>query len=131
MMLEPARQKVRRQSSRRPRGPAMASSGWQIVGAACVGNELWEAGTGRAGGMGRALALKAAWRPRQLTPTGTRQDFLLPISSPQAQGEGKVLAADPCMDGLGPAWGFLDWDSPGITASKSNVSHKPGVYQRL
>lgn len=38
------------------------------VGAACVGNKLWEAGTGRAGGMGRALVLKAAQRPRQLPP---------------------------------------------------------------
>lgn len=52
-------------------------------------------------GWGRALALKAASRPRQLTPTGTRQDFLLPISSLQA--EGKVLATDPCMVGLGLA----------------------------
>lgn len=80
--------------------------------------------------MGRALALKAGWRPRQLTPTGTRQDFLLPISSLQA--EGKVLATDPCMDGLGPAWSFLAQDSPpGITAPKSTISHKPGVYQGL
>lgn len=39
------------------------------------------------------MALKAARRPRQLTPTGTRQDFLLRISSLQA--EGKVLATDP------------------------------------
>lgn len=52
-------------------------------------------------GWGRALALKAASRPRQFTPTGTRQDFLLPISSLQA--EGKVLATDPCMVGLGLA----------------------------
>lgn len=79
--------------------------------------------------MGQAVALKAVRRPRQLTPTGTRQDFLLRISSLQA--EGKVLATDPSMDGLGSARGFLTWDpSPGITASKPTISYKPGVYRR-
>lgn len=48
-----------------------------MVRAASVGNELREAGAGVQGGPGRAEALKAVRRPRQLTPTGTRQDFLL------------------------------------------------------
>lgn len=130
MMLELARQKVRRQSRRKPRGLAMASGCWRTE----LGQPVWGMSSGRQAqgeqaGMGRALAFKAAWGPCQLTPTGTRQDFLLPISSLQA--EGKVLATDPCMDGLGPAWGFLDQDPPGIIASKSNISHKPGVYQKL
>lgn len=45
---------------------------------------------------------------RQLTPTGTHQDFLLRISSLQA--EGKTLASDPHMDDLGPVQGFLAQD---------------------
>lgn len=42
-------------------------------------------------------------------PTGTHQDFLLRISSLQA--EGKTLATDPRMDNLGPAQAFLAWDA--------------------
>lgn len=56
-----------------------------------VGNQPREAGTGQAGGTGRAVALKADRRPRQFTPTGTRQDFLLPISGLQAEGKVVVL----------------------------------------
>lgn len=71
------------------------------------GERAQEAGTSRAGRTGRAGALKAAGRPRQLPPTGTRQDFLLHISSLQA--EGKVLATDPYMD----AWALLGASWPG------------------
>lgn len=43
-----------------------------------------------------------------------------------------MLAADPCMVGLGPAWGFLTRDPPpGITAPKPTISHKPEAQQRL
>lgn len=95
-----------------------------------MGNELQEAGTGQAGGTGRAVALKAAWKPRQFTPHRNPPGFPSAISSLQA--EGKVLAADPCMVGLGLAWGFLAWDPPlGITAPKPTISHKPGAYQRV
>ena len=55
--------------------------------------------------MGAGTCFKSSLKAPPAHPTGTRQDFLLPISSLQA--EGKVLATDPCMDGPGPAWGFL------------------------
>lgn len=84
------------------RGSLGAASGVEI--------EPWEADTGQAGGMGGQWFLKAARRPRQLTPTGTRQDFLLRISSLQA--EGKVLATDSQMDDLGPPGVLLAWGLP-------------------
>lgn len=58
------------------------------VGAACVGNKLWEAGTGRAGGMGRALALKAAQRPRQLPPYRNPPGFPPAYQQPAGGREG-------------------------------------------
>lgn len=70
-----------------------------------LGNKLQEAGAVQAGRTGAGRRFKSRWEARQLTPTGTRQDFLLHISSLQA--EGKVLATDPCMDAwalLGASW---------------------------
>lgn len=77
--------------------------------------------------MGRATALKAVHGPHRLTPTGTRQDFLLRISSLQA--ERKVLATDPAWT----AWALLGASWPGTLLLESppepTTSHKPGVCQ--
>lgn len=79
---------------------------------------------------GAGTCFKSSLQACQLTPTGTSQDFLPPISSLQA--EGKVLATDPARMTqalLGASW---PWDpSPGITASNSTTSYKPGVCQGL
>lgn len=97
--LEPARQKARRQSRRRPRGPAMAGDGARRPGQS--GQPVWgtssrrQAQGKRAGRLGRAVALKAVRRPRQLTPTGTRQDFLLLSAACRRKGR--------CWP-LTPAW---------------------------